>query len=141
MREWVVPLPFTVPFLGLNQTLHKAVKSQRIKAIRTAAEEGAVAVGVPHLDRFTVELHYVPKTRQRRDPENWVPTSKAVTDGFVLAGVADDDSPEYFTPSLPVMDEPDRDCELRFYAIIRDLSQPEHTCPVPGCGHASEEKP
>lgn len=139
-REWVLPLPFTVPYLSLNQTLHKAVKSQRIKAIRTCAEEAAVEANLPRLERFTAELHFIPKSRARRDPENWVPTSKAVVDGLVLAGVADDDSPEYFTPSLPVMDPPQGAMSLqdsgRFYVIVRDLSDPpEHGCPVPGCDH------
>lgn len=139
MTVWRVDLPFECEALNMNQTLHKAVKSKRIREIRMVAEAGARTVGIPRLERFTAELHYVPRTRQRRDPENWTPTSKAVVDGLVLAGVADDDSPEYFTPSVPVIDPPLRECATRYYVLVRSLpTTPVHTCPVPGCDHNEE---
>lgn len=137
-RTWELPLAFTVPFLNLNQTLHKQVKSARIKAIRECAQEAATYARVPHLERFTAELHYIPPTRQRRDPENWVPTSKAAVDGLVLAGVADDDSPAYFYPSLPVMDPVQKTVGCRFYVVVRELvpGMALHDCP--DCTHRGD---
>lgn len=143
MREWVVPIIIeTVDALTMNKQPYHRVRSRRVKTIREEACRSAQEVGVPPLERFTAELHYIPPTRQRRDPENWVPTSKAVVDGLVLAGVAPDDCPPYFVPSTPVMDEPLKgDYETRFYVIVRELpTTVQHACPVPGCRH-NEETP
>lgn len=123
--------------LNLNETLHMRVKSKRIAQIREAAREAALAAGVPHLVRFSAELHFVPKTASRRDPENWTPTSKAVVDGLVLAGVADDDSPKYFTPRTPVMEPPRKNITgSRYYVVITEGDG--HHCPVPHCTHNEE---
>lgn len=146
-RSWTVPLPFRCPYLNLNQTLHKAVKSKRIAEIRDTAQREAEALGIPTLERFTACLHYVPPSSARRDPENLVPTSKAAVDGLVLAGVAVDDAPAYFTPQVPVIDPPVTPRAagpdlLRFYVEVTEITdEPDHACPVPGCDHAEENRP
>lgn len=135
-RRWTVEV-HVEEAMNLNQTLHMRVKSKRIAQIREAARDAVTAAGVPPLERFTAELHFIPKNRARRDPENWTPTSKAIVDGIVLAGVAPDDSPEYFTPRTPVMDPPRSTYDRsRYYVVITDGTA--HQCTVPGCAHNEE---
>ena len=135
-RVWRIEVPVATA-LNLNETLHKRVKSARIQQIRQAARGAALRQHIPRLGTVTAELHFIPTTRQRRDPENWTPTSKAIVDGLILAGVADDDSPAYFTPRTPVMDPPQRHVEgSRYYVIVTDGTL--HTCTVPGCPHTEE---
>lgn len=46
---------------------------------------------IPHLERAHIVGVLHPPKRGRRDPANWYPTFKAVTDGLVDQGVLDDD--------------------------------------------------
>jgi hypothetical protein len=75
---------------------------------------------VPALCRFTVELHYVPRDKRRRDPENLIATLKPFVDGLIDAGVAPDDCPPYYTTTMPVVDPPDSRGGF-LYAIVREL--------------------
>jgi crossover junction endodeoxyribonuclease RusA len=90
----------------MNDREHWRVKAQRVAEVREAVAYLARAEGIPQLDRPRVTLHYSPRDKRRRDAENCVPTSKAAVDGLVRAGVLVDDDAEHFTPTMPVIEQP-----------------------------------
>jgi crossover junction endodeoxyribonuclease RusA len=117
-REWVLDLTISKP-LSMNDRAHWRVKAKQTKQVRVDAWTAAKDA-VPALTRFTVELHYVPRDKRRRDPENLIATLKPFVDGLIDAGVAPDDCPPYYTTTMPVVDPPNGKGG-RLYAIVREL--------------------
>lgn len=103
--SWTIDLPTSTP-LNLNDREHWRVKAQRVAEVREAVAYLARAEGIPQLDHPRVTLHYSPRDNRRRDVENLVPTSKAAVDGLVHAGVLCDDDAAHFTPTMPVLCDP-----------------------------------
>lgn len=119
MKEWRIDLPFTKP-LSLNGREHWRVKAKRVSEVRKATALLTRSANVPALNRISVELHYAPRDKRRRDPLNLVATLKPIEDGIVDAGVIPDDTPRYLTSVMPIIDEPTREA-IHIYFIIRDI--------------------
>lgn len=105
----VATIPLASPLLTLNQRLHWSKRAAVTRAIRDETVWRCRQLGIGALEKPTVTLHLVPKDRRRRDVDNLVPTSKAVVDGLVTAGVIGDDTPAYVDHRMPVIHEPDGD--------------------------------
>lgn len=87
-------IAFTPPadFINANDRLHHMAKAKLTRAWREAA--GLVAKYAPdyrQYDRARIEIGYRFPTNRRRDVQNLQPTSKAIVDGLVDAGVLRDD--------------------------------------------------
>lgn len=90
-----------------------------VKEVRTVTAYLVAQAQVPTLSHISVELHYVPRDKRRRDPLNLVATLKPIEDGIVDAGVIPDDTPTYLTPVMPVIHEPNSKSP-RIYFVIRE---------------------
>lgn len=80
-------------FINLNDRMHHMVKAKLTKAWRQAAC-GAIMSGF-HSDHYTrarITVAYRFPTNRRREVGNLQPTSKAIVDGLVDAGLLPDDS-------------------------------------------------
>jgi crossover junction endodeoxyribonuclease RusA len=122
-RVWRIDLPMTTP-LSMNNRQHYMVKARHVAQVRTFTKVLTRAAQVPPLDRISVELHYTPRDRRRRDPLNLVATLKPVEDGIVDAGVIPDDHPLFSEPTMPVIDPPNGKQPHphgRLYVLIREL--------------------
>ena len=101
-RLVTITLPAGIDLLNSNQRLHHAPKGKLTAAIRSAAHEAvtedaglmaalAKAKPGPLFQRVHVLGILHPPKNDRRDPANWYPSFKAAVDGFVDAGLLDDD--------------------------------------------------
>lgn len=111
-------MPMTRP-LSLNSREHWRVKAKRVSEVRQATALLTRSAHVPPLKHISVEMHYQPRDKRRRDPLNLVATLKAVEDGIVDAGVIPDDNPNYLTPVMPIIDAPSSTPAI--YFIIKEL--------------------
>lgn len=100
--EWELVLPFTTQ-LSLNDRKHWAVRMKEVKQWRDAAHVLARAAKIPWCRRIRVELHYVPGTNARRDPDNLVASLKPCIDGLVDAGVVTDDTEHFVERVFPII--------------------------------------
>lgn len=107
--------------LNLNHREHWAVKAKRVREVREMARQLAIANGVPSLRKISVELHYCPRDKRRRDPLNLVAMLKPIEDGLVDAKVIPDDNPEYLEPLMPKIDAPNTHTTRRLYFVIREI--------------------
>lgn len=101
MKTVIVPVVAKV--CTLNDRLHWRAVARHKHDWRTATATAALALGPPSA-RHCTGLHYcrisypVRALGTRRDPHNWVLTSKWIIDGLVDAGVlTDDDSTHLIT--------------------------------------------
>lgn len=108
-----VTLTFPLPCkpLNLNDRQHWA---QRAKATRLWREaSGFAALADSHGMTRHGHNYYLPRSlvqidipvrsmKTRRDPSNWSPSTKAVVDGLVDAGLWPDDTSEYVATAEPV---------------------------------------
>ena len=103
--EWSLALPFRVAseVPSLNDRDHWRVKADKVKQWRDAAHVLAKAARIPPCRRIRVELHYVPATAQRRDPDNLVAAYKPLCDGLVDAKVVADDTEFYVERVFPLI--------------------------------------
>jgi len=92
---WQIEVPQVAPWINSNDRTYWAKKAQHTKAWKAAADVAARNRG----GYFTCPVRIVctyHKTRGGRwDVGNLQPTSKALVDGLVAAGVIYDDSNEY----------------------------------------------
>jgi crossover junction endodeoxyribonuclease RusA len=104
----------------MNQRLHWRTE-HRVKAqLRRDVALLARAARIPSLPRISVELHYAPRDRRRRDPINLAPTAKVAEDALVDAGVVPDDTPEFVEPTPAVIDPPDPRRTHRLWLVVRE---------------------
>ena len=103
--EWSLQLPFQVASQvpNLNDRDHWAVKASKVKQWRDAAHVLARQARIPACARIRVELHYVPRTNQRRDPDNLVAAYKPLCDGLVDAGIVPDDTAQWVERVFPII--------------------------------------
>lgn len=99
-------LPWERPPLSLNDRDGRGAHAATVAKVRRDTGWTARAARLGHHDHVTVELHYQPARRGRRDADNLVATLKPVCDGLVDAGLVDDDDPAHMTKLMPVIDEP-----------------------------------
>lgn len=121
MRSWTLELGELAPLRlnGSRRGWH--AHARLVKMFRHRAAWLARDAGVPRLERVSIELHYAPRDRRRRDPLNLVATLKPVEDGIVDAGVIPDDTPQYSVPTMPVIDEPTGQ-PGRLYVVVTEVA-------------------
>ncbi|XUM00304.1 hypothetical protein ACQ86F_25675 [Streptomyces venezuelae ATCC 10712] len=88
-RRFRVALPPRLTLLNANERPHHYRRAEITRVLRRAA--AVASRHVPHLERAHLIGVLHPPTRGRRDPANWYPSFKAVTDGLIDQGVLDDD--------------------------------------------------
>lgn len=91
-------IEFAVPtgrILNANQRLHWSKRAAMTKLLR--AEAMLHAVDQPRMARAHLTVGVGWPDKRRRDVHNIFPTIKACIDGFVDAGVLDDDSDAHLT--------------------------------------------
>lgn len=101
-----IKLPWDRPPLHANQRLHRHAEARIIAEVRRDVGWLAKAHLEP-VEHLTVGLVYAPGDRRRRDGgENLAPLIKACIDGIVDAGIVPDDTPQYVTRLMPVIEPP-----------------------------------
>lgn len=85
--------------ISANDRLHFRVQARLTKAWREAGEKAIDALGThrPIYSRAHIVIGYRFPTNHRREVANLQPTSKALVDGLIDAGVLPDDSDDYCT--------------------------------------------
>lgn len=127
----IIELPWTSPPLSLNDrgASRRAMfaKAAKTAEVRRTALQLARAAKLPHLvDHATVQLHYRPRDRGRRDTDNLVATLKPICDaltpgrparktrnGKLIApqygyGLVADDTPQYMAKPEPIIHPAER---------------------------------
>lgn len=82
------------PWLNSNDRLHRQQEAKITKAWREAAAEASKHIG-PLNPPVHIVAHIWKPRAGRYDPNNLAPTTKAIVDGFVDAGLVPDDSVDY----------------------------------------------
>lgn len=123
MRQWTVPLPYSVPPLQGNQRHHHHKRARLVRKLRAEAGWAVRGARVPRLTRCRVELHYAPRDARRRDADNLWPTHKSVCDGVVDAGVVPDDTPQWMDKPTPILHPPEPGGQGRLWLVITDLGE------------------
>lgn len=124
VRSWTIPLPFTEP-LSTNQLRgkHWAVERRMTRPWKDAAIVLARRSRIPRLERFTVVLHFAPRTKrdEQRDLDNLHACLKPLVDGLKHAGAAVDDNAKRYTPTAPVI-HPATGEPGRLWLVVIDLT-------------------
>lgn len=121
--EHRIDLPLTKP-LSLNDRQHHMARWRETTKLRTAVELLARNVHhIPHYDRISVELHWVPNVRRNRDGDNPIVTVKHCVDGLVRAGVIDDDDTSRVQHLPVVIHEPVKARAGSLYLLIRPIEE------------------
>ena len=93
-RHVTIDIPAPCAFINSNQRLHRMAQAKLTKAWRQAS--AAAALGIPPFaGRVHITAHIFKPRGGRYDTNNLAPTTKAIVDGLVDAGVLLDDSTEY----------------------------------------------
>lgn len=126
--EVEVPLLAGRPLLTHNQRFGWRKVATRRRHIRTtvclAARIARRAAGIPQADHITVQLHYRPPDRRKRDAPNLTASSKPAVDGLVDAGLVPDDTPEHVTEVMPQIHEPGQPPRMWLTIEITKETQP-----------------
>lgn len=122
MARAIIQLSFPNPPLTLNQRMHWAQKADKTRAIRQEAALKAKPFR-RHFEGqfFEIELHWQPRDNRRRDEENPIPTLKALADGLVDAGLADDDTPQDMRKHMPIIHLPVKGEPAKCWLEIRAI--------------------
>jgi hypothetical protein len=83
--------------INANSRLHHHAKAKLTRIWRAAAREAAHEIGPLRFEHAHIVVTYRFPTNHRREVSNLQPTSKAMVDGLVDAGVLEDDSDDYVT--------------------------------------------
>ena len=105
-RAWTVVFPPGMEILTGNNRLSRYPKARVVKALREQGWAQAKRLGLPRLERAEIHVTYLPPPRRLQDRhplasariedgQNLDPTSKALIDGIVSAGVLRSDSRKY----------------------------------------------
>lgn len=101
MNEITIPVPVAAEVATLNRRYHWAQEMKIKKAWRETSHYAALATGRTPAKRnlpgrWLVEVSYpVRSLKVKRDPHNWIRTTKWIIDGFVDAGLWPDDNSDY----------------------------------------------
>jgi hypothetical protein len=102
-QMWTLELPAGTPILTANHRMHRYAANGRTQVLKTAAALLARQQGMPRLGPVDITVEYAsPPVRKAdrhplasdviKDAENIAPTSKALVDGLVMAGVLRSDT-------------------------------------------------
>lgn len=94
MRQLTIDIPAPCQFINSNQRLHRMAQAKLTKIWRQAS--AAAAHGHPTFTgRVHITAHIFKPRAGRYDTNNLAPTTKAIVDGLVDAGLLLDDSTRY----------------------------------------------
>lgn len=90
----ILTIPAPCQFINSNQRLHRMAQAKLTKTWREAS--AAAAYGVkPFQPPVHITAHIWKPRAGRYDPNNLAPTTKAIVDGLVDAGLLADDSVDF----------------------------------------------
>lgn len=93
-RHITIDIPAPCDFINSNQRLHRMAQAKLTKSWRQAS--AAAAHGIPSfVGQVHIIAHIFKPRAGRYDTNNLAPTTKAIVDGLVDAGLLLDDSTEY----------------------------------------------
>lgn len=119
MTVFTLDLGYNSPPLSANDRPHYRVRARITKQIRTTtwvlAKQAKLPTDCAHV---TVQLHYRPRDKRRRDPSNLMPTQKACVDGLVDAGLVPDDCQEFVTELVPAIHPAEKGSEGSLWLTI-----------------------
>ncbi len=113
-----IELPWTRPLLSMNDRGWSKgaamAKAAKIREIRETTVALAIHADLPRgLPYVTVQLHYQPRDRRRRDTDNLLATGKPIFDGLAAGtkkapgyGLVPDDTPEFMSKPEPIIHPP-----------------------------------
>ena len=102
LDEILIP---SAQMLSLNDRGDRRRTAPTVKNLRTMAMIRARAAGIGRSERLRIVAWMRFPDARRRDPHNYMPTLKALVDGFVDAGVLPDDDTRH-------LQGPDPRCDL-----------------------------
>lgn len=102
LDEILIP---SAQMLSLNDRGDRRRTAPTVKNLRTTAMIRARAAGIGQSDKLRLVAWFRFPDARRRDPHNFMPTLKALVDGFVDAGVLPDDDKHH-------LQGPDPRCDL-----------------------------
>jgi len=102
LDEILIP---SAQMLSLNDRGDRRRTAPTVKNLRTMAMIRARAAGIGRSERLRIVAWMRFPDARRRDPHNYMPTLKALVDGFVDAGVLPDDDKRH-------LQGPDPRCDL-----------------------------
>lgn len=113
MSEIRIPLPWSAPPLSLNDRGHWRARAEKTAMARNTMLVLAAKHRLPRdAEHVTVQLHYRPRDRRRRDTDNLVATLKPICDGLAAGtrkhpgyGMVPDDTPEFMAKPEPIIHE------------------------------------
>lgn len=111
-------------YLNSNDRIHFQVRATRTRAWRETAWVYAKVNRLPRLEKARIVVTYGFPNRRRRDVGNLYPTSKAIVDGLVDAGVLDDDDDTHLIgPDQRRSPQLDRTCTVHLDIYPLDADQ------------------
>ena len=102
LDEILIP---SAQMLSLNDRGDRRRTAPTVKNLRTTAMIRARAAGIGQLERLRLVAWFRFPDVSRRDPHNYMPTLKAMVDGFIDAGILPDDDRRH-------LQGPDPRCDL-----------------------------
>lgn len=103
-EAWTLTPPWEKPPMSMNDRLHHQVKARMTAMVRTTAYLLARQARIPACSHVEVAMVWTVPDRGRRDAENPIATLKPFCDGLVDAGIVPDDTPEWMTKLMPVIE-------------------------------------
>lgn len=103
MTEYRLRLDYKRPPLSENYRLNRYAKARLVRELRTTSGWWARSLRV-RAEHVEVSLIWVVADGRKRDADNVVPTLKALCDGLVDGGIVPDDTPQYMTKRMPVIE-------------------------------------
>lgn len=123
----------SIPLSLNDHQMHYQARANQTAKIQAQVRRVCREAQVPRLRFVHVELHFQPKTRARRDPDNLVPTLKAAIDGlhhpeklaegkhvaYPWVPILPDDGPDWVSWSQPMIHEPGANREPKLWLVLR----------------------
>lgn len=95
-------LNYPSPPLTLNGRMHRLKVAEWTRILRRQA--AVMARDIPFMHHIDVTLTWVVNDHRKRDSDNPIPTLKALCDGLIDADIVPDDTPQYMTKHMPVIE-------------------------------------
>ena len=103
MSEHRLILNHASPPLSENHRMNRYARARVVRELRTTAGWWARSLRI-RAEHVEVSLIWVVADRRKRDEDNVVPTLKALCDGLVDGGLVPDDTPQYMSKQMPVIE-------------------------------------
>lgn len=116
MSTYRIDLPYATPPLSMNDRGHWATKARLTASVRRDILSLARFHRLPrNVAHASIQLHYRPRDRRRRDTDNLVATLKPCCDALAAGtarnpgyGLVPDDTPEFMAKPEPIIHLPEK---------------------------------